>query len=107
MNPEPVAAFMDLVCVGEGEPILPPLLAVMKKGDERGEILRDAAGLPGVYVPSLYEVSYEGAWPVALNTLIVWKPGRFELFDFHVFRITPSTSFSPFPNLLIFRIIPV
>lgn len=69
LNPEPVADFMDLICIGEGEPILPPLLAVVKKGGERGDILREAANLPGVYVPSLYEVSYEGARTVALRSL--------------------------------------
>jgi len=60
LNPEPVADFLDLVCIGEAEPVLPPLLEALKGGGERSAVLREAAGLPGIYVPSLYEVSYEG-----------------------------------------------
>ncbi len=60
LHPEPVAAFMDLICIGEGEPILPPLIALLNKGGERGAILAEGARLPGIYVPSLYEAEYEG-----------------------------------------------
>ncbi|HEY6873098.1 MAG TPA: radical SAM protein [Geobacteraceae bacterium] len=69
LNPEPVADFMDLVCVGEGEPILPPLLAVLKKGGGRDALLREAAVLPGVYVPSFYEADYDGARLAAFRPL--------------------------------------
>ncbi|MCM2357837.1 MAG: radical SAM protein [Geobacteraceae bacterium] len=69
LNPEPVADFMDLICIGEGEPILPPLLDVLKKGGERGEILAEAASVPGIYVPSLYEAVYDGARTVAFRSL--------------------------------------
>lgn len=61
LNPEPVAEFMDLICVGEAEPLLPPLLESLKGGGTRQDILREAAGQPGIYVPSLYEAAYEGA----------------------------------------------
>jgi radical SAM superfamily enzyme YgiQ (UPF0313 family) len=63
LNPEPVAEFMDLVCIGEAEAILPQLADLLgRRGDEdRREFLRKAAGLPGIYVPSLYEVTYDGA----------------------------------------------
>src|SRR6266702_4161231 len=60
---------MDLVCVGEAEPILPALLTVVKKGGERGEILGEAAQLPGVYVPSLYEATFDGVHTVGLRNL--------------------------------------
>jgi len=69
LNPEPVAELMDLVCVGEAEPILPALLTVVKKGGERGEILGEAAQLPGVYVPSLYEATFDGVHTVGLRNL--------------------------------------
>ena len=69
LNPEPVAELMDLICVGEAEPILPPLLAVVKKGGGRGEILAEAAQLPGVYVPSLYEVTYDGVRLASFRSL--------------------------------------
>jgi radical SAM superfamily enzyme YgiQ (UPF0313 family) len=61
LNPEPVAPFMDLIAIGEGEPLLPPLLEMSKRGNSRAELLREAAGIPGVYVPSLYDVEYDGA----------------------------------------------
>jgi radical SAM superfamily enzyme YgiQ (UPF0313 family) len=60
LNPEPVAEFMDLVCIGEAEPLLVPLLNSLKGEGTRQEILREAAGQPGIYVPSLYEAAYEG-----------------------------------------------
>lgn len=67
LNPEPVADFLDLVCVGEAEPLLPPLLELLLKegGMERRELLRAAARLPGIYVPAAYEVAYGGAQVVA------------------------------------------
>jgi radical SAM superfamily enzyme YgiQ (UPF0313 family) len=61
LNPEPVADLMDLICVGEAEPLLPPLLEVVRKGGERGDILTEAASVAGIYVPSLYTVTYDGA----------------------------------------------
>ena len=69
LNPEPVADFMDIVCVGEAEPILPALLETVKGGAERQDILRSAAGLPGIYVPSLYVAAYESERVVAFRNL--------------------------------------
>ncbi len=62
LNPEPVADFMDLVCIGEAEPILPQLLDLLGERGEAGrtEFLRKAALLPGIYVPALYEAAYDG-----------------------------------------------
>ena len=61
LNPEPVAPFMDLIGIGEGEPLLPALLELLKRGDSREELLLEASGIPGIYVPSLYDVEYDGA----------------------------------------------
>ncbi len=63
LNPEPLASFMDFFFIGEAEAILPDFLNVLDQtrgGDlSRGEILESlAAGVGGIYVPSLYEVSY-------------------------------------------------
>jgi radical SAM superfamily enzyme YgiQ (UPF0313 family) len=62
LNPEPVADLVDIVCVGEGEAILPAFLELLRaeQGVDRGELLSRASLLPGVYVPSLYEVSHDG-----------------------------------------------
>lgn len=70
LNPEPVAPFLDLVCVGEAEPILPGLLELLKEGAaSRGELMLRAATLAGVYVPSLYEPVYDGTRLVSHNPL--------------------------------------
>jgi radical SAM superfamily enzyme YgiQ (UPF0313 family) len=60
INPEPVAPFLDAVLIGEGEELVPPFLSWLRgqAGRTRAELLRDLAGLPGAYVPGLYEVEY-------------------------------------------------
>ena len=63
-NPEPVAEFFDLFYIGEGETAYRQLmdlyLETKKAGEGREEfLLRAAREVPGIYVPSLYEVSYE------------------------------------------------
>jgi radical SAM family uncharacterized protein len=53
--PEPMAPFIDLFCVGEGEAILPGLLASLRetRGAKREERLLACSRLPGVYVPGI------------------------------------------------------
>jgi radical SAM superfamily enzyme YgiQ (UPF0313 family) len=70
LNPEPVAPFLDLVCVGEAEPILPGLLDLLKQGSSsRSDLLLEAAALPGIYVPSLYVPVYDGTVLVSFDPL--------------------------------------
>ena len=62
-NPEPVADFFDVFSIGEGEVALvdfSKLYIKMKKDGtySRSAFLHEAAKLPGFYVPSLYDVSY-------------------------------------------------
>src|SRR3989454_856112 len=58
-NPEPVAPFMDLIVVGEGEELVGELIAAYRDGyDDRDRLLDTLAAIEGVYVPSRYEVSY-------------------------------------------------
>lgn len=61
-NPEPIADFFDLFYIGEGETRYEELIALYRdcrrEGIGRAGFLRKAAQLPGIYVPSLYEVSY-------------------------------------------------
>lgn len=61
-NPEPVADFFDLVYIGEGETSYRELLdqykAWKKSGEARKGFLERAAKVDGIYVPSLYEVTY-------------------------------------------------
>lgn len=62
-NPEPIADFFDIFYIGEGETIYRQLLDLYKEykrtGITRREFLIQAAGLPGMYVPSLYETAYK------------------------------------------------
>ena len=61
-NPEPIADFFDMFYIGEGETVYDQLLDMYKefrKADKsRQEFLEEAATIEGIYVPSLYEVSY-------------------------------------------------
>jgi radical SAM superfamily enzyme YgiQ (UPF0313 family) len=61
INPEPVADFMDAVCIGEGEDIIPGLVAALlspRQDETRHALLLALAAVPGIYVPSLYYPSY-------------------------------------------------
>jgi radical SAM superfamily enzyme YgiQ (UPF0313 family) len=61
LNPEPAADFFDLACIGEAEPLLQPLLELLHgEFATRADLLRQAARLRGIYVPSLYEPRYDG-----------------------------------------------
>ena len=62
-NPEPLADFFDLFYIGEGEISYNQLLDLYKEKKagkiNRKEFLEKAALIPGIYVPSLYEVTYQ------------------------------------------------
>lgn len=61
-NPEPLSMFFDLFYIGEGEISYNTLFDLYKdcqeNGADRNEFLRKASLIPGIYVPSLYEVTY-------------------------------------------------
>ena len=61
-NPEPIADFFDMFYIGEGEVSYRALLDLYKNDRKnnvsREEFLRHASHIPGIYVPSLYEVEY-------------------------------------------------
>lgn len=62
-NPEPIADFFDIFYIGEGETRYRELFDLYKEakkaGMSRKEFLRKCSAIPGMYVPSLYEVSYK------------------------------------------------
>ena len=62
-NPEPLADFFDLFYIGEGETVYDELLDVYKenkkKQGSRKDFLIQAAKIEGIYVPSLYEITYK------------------------------------------------
>jgi radical SAM family uncharacterized protein/radical SAM-linked protein len=61
-NPEPLADFLDQVVLGDGEEAVIELVeawrAGRESGESRGDLLRRMSGIPSVYVPSLYRVTY-------------------------------------------------
>lgn len=61
-NPEPLADFVDMFLIGDGEESLPDLLRSYAQAKNAGrtkeEFLREAAGRTGVYIPSFYQVQY-------------------------------------------------
>ena len=72
-NPEPFAAFFDFIALGDGEETLPEIGLVVAEGKEagltRGQLLRDLALVPGVYVPALYGPGPDGV------TIVPREPG--------------------------------
>ncbi len=61
-NGEPLADFIDIFSLGEGEDVTLEMIDLYRKGKQEGwsraEFLQNAAQVPGLYVPSLYEISY-------------------------------------------------
>lgn len=62
-NPEPIAEFFDLFSLGDGEEVANEvfdlLIECKQNGTTKEEFLRLAAQIDGIYVPSLYDVSYK------------------------------------------------
>lgn len=71
-NPEPVSDFFDLFYIGEGETVYDRLLDLYreekKAGSGRRSFLEKAAQIPGIYVPSMYHVSYQEDGTIASIT---------------------------------------
>lgn len=60
-NPEPFADFFDLILLGDGEELLPNFITAYQqvRTANRQTKLKHLAQVPGVYVPSLYQVTYD------------------------------------------------
>jgi len=64
-NPEPLADFIDAAVLGDGEEVVSEISEVVAAWKASGRtsrdgILRELARIEGVYVPSMYEVDYDG-----------------------------------------------
>ena len=80
-NPEPLADFIDLFQIGEGEEVMMEMIALYRgmKADgsyTKKEFLRRAAQIPGIYVPSLYQVSYHDDGTIASVTPTDGAPAK-------------------------------
>jgi radical SAM superfamily enzyme YgiQ (UPF0313 family) len=58
-NPEPMAPFMDLVAVGEGEELVHELIDAYKAAGDRAEFIARAVAIDGMYVPARYAVRHD------------------------------------------------
>ncbi len=71
-NPEPLAEFFDMFYIGEGETVYGALFDLYKECREqnisRKEFLKKASRIPGIYVPSLYQVTYREDGTIASFT---------------------------------------
>ena len=80
LNPEPMADFIDFFVIGDGEEVLPELLDCLRdwkaKAAAKQELLLQVANIPGIYVPSLYQVEYQatGLFKSITPTVPVAKP---------------------------------
>ena len=73
-NPEPIADFVDFVVLGDGEEAVGEITEIVREWKVAGKnsgtregLLRELSKLPGVYVPSMYDVEYHGAFLAAIT----------------------------------------
>ena len=80
VNAEPMAPFLDLFVIGEGEEVNNELLTLLRDAKRGGwskqEFLVRAAQIEGIYVPSLYEVRYHEDGSIASVTPKDGAPAR-------------------------------
>ncbi|MBR4081669.1 MAG: TIGR03960 family B12-binding radical SAM protein [Clostridia bacterium] len=71
-NPEPLADVIDAFMIGDGEEVMLEVCDIIaawrKSGEGREHCLKQLAKLKGVYVPSLYDVSYNADGTIASFT---------------------------------------
>jgi len=62
-NPDPLSAFIDFFVLGEGEEVTMEYVQLYRRAREedwsKQEFLQEVAKIPGIYVPSLYELTYD------------------------------------------------
>lgn len=81
-NPEPLCDFIDLFMIGDGEEIMLDLVSLYRSARSRGlskhAFLCEAAQIPGIYVPCLYNVSYKEDGTIDAITPIQNAPAQVE-----------------------------
>ncbi len=101
-NPEPVADFFDLFNIGEGEEMLPEIVRLYIKMKEEGSYTRKAflheaaRTIPGVYVPSLYTVTYHPD-----GTIEAYTPVYDDIPATVQKRIVTDLNKAPFPDQVV------
>ena len=96
VNAEPMADFIDLFVIGEGEEMNNDLLRLLNTAKAEGwtkkSFLKKAAQIGGVYVPSLYEISYNEDGTVLSITAKESAPERVTK------RIVVDLDHAPYPT---------
>lgn len=94
-NPEPLADFIDLFVIGEGEEILNELILGLKevKGLPKKEKLKRLAQIKGIYVPSFYDIDYTPE-----GTVASFRVNEALAPDKVVKRVLRDMNDSPFPE---------
>lgn len=100
-NSEPVAEFFDLINIGEGEEVLLEICHLYNKMKDEGTytrtaFLREASHIDGVYIPSLYEVSYNED-----GTIKEYKPLYLDVPTKIKKRIIEDMDKAPYPEKLV------
>ncbi len=100
-NAEPIAEFFDLINVGEGEEVLLEISRLYIKMKEEGTytrsaFLREASHIRGVYIPSLYNVSYN-----ADGTIMAYEPIYPDVPKKITKRIIEDLDSAPYPEKLV------
>lgn len=69
-NPEPIAPAFDIIFIGEAEESLGEFIEMYMHTGGRNDVRSRAALIPGIYIPSAYEVSYLEGGTIARRTAI-------------------------------------
>ena len=67
-NPAPVQDFLDVVCIGEAEAIMPSILRILKSGATRRQLLEHLVELDGIYVPGISKSSIQRTYKRELTS---------------------------------------
>ena len=65
VNPEPLALFADVIAAGEGEMLIPDLVAAVRSSDTRDDTLRRLTQYRGFYIPAFYDVRHAADGSIA------------------------------------------
>jgi len=94
-NPEPFADFFDVVLLGDGEDLLTNFLDAYQqvRTADRATKLLHLAQVPGIYIPSLYEVSYaeKDGMIIAINPIDSRVPAQVEKQTYRGNTLSTST----------------